>query len=491
MKRRKNGGLGAGPSVVIVGAGIAGLGMAIRLVEAGLSDFVVLERGETLGGTWRDNAYPGAACDVPSHLYSYSFAPNPDFSRRYSGQAEIERYLERVAEQHDVKRKIRFGADVTRATFDEPSATWTVELRSGERLVANVVVFATGQLGHPKVPAFPGASEFRGRKIHSARFPRGYDATGKHVAVIGSGASAIQIVPKLAEQATRLTLFQRTPAYVVPREDREYGESERRLFRKFPLLLKAYRAAQYLSCEVRFLALLEGSKPAEILVEMARKHLEAQVPDPALRARLTPEYPVGCKRVLISDDYYPAVQRPNVELATAPIDRFEADGIRTSDGILHRADDVVFATGFDATAFLAEVEIAGREGRRLSHAWRDGAEAYLGMTVAGFPNLFVLYGPNTNLGHNSIIFMLECQTGYVAACLERIRAGSRTIEVRSESMAAFNRDLQAALAKTVWSGECSSWYKTASGKITNNWAGPTLTYWWRTRRPDFRAFVES
>jgi cation diffusion facilitator CzcD-associated flavoprotein CzcO len=479
------------PEIAIIGAGISGLCMAVALKRAGIHSFTIYDKNEGLGGTWRDNEYPGAACDIPSHLYSFSFDPNPDFSRKYSAQTEIRRYLEGVAERHQLLPHFRFGKEATRARFDDKAHTWRLAFRDGTEVTTDVVITGTGQLNLPIIPDFPGLESFDGKKMHSARFDPRYDVTGRRVAVIGSGASAVQIVPQVAARAAHLSVFQRSAHWVMPRNDRGYAALERWAFRKMPQLLEAYRSLLYVKHEVWFLPLANVGIAQRIATTLAERHLETQIPDPALRQRLTPDFPIGCKRILISDDYYPAFNRPNVDLVTDRIQQFEPAGIRDASGKLHEVGTVIFATGFDSTAFLAPMEIRGRYGTRLEDAWKGGAEAYLGMSVSGFPNLFLLYGPNTNLGHNSIIFMIECQVNYVVQCIERMREKRlSTFEVRHDAMTRYNQGLDEDLAKTIWSAGCDSWYKNEAGKITNNWSSFTTAYWWRTRRPKWSAFAE-
>jgi cation diffusion facilitator CzcD-associated flavoprotein CzcO len=490
VKEREKGRSAASPTIVIIGAGIAGLCMGIRLKQAGIHSFSIYEKATKVGGTWRENTYPGSGCDVPSHLYSFSFEPWPTFSRKYSLQPEIECYLDHCADKYGILPHVRFGTEIAHARFDETAKKWKIRTRAGDEITADILVSGTGQLNRPRVPDFPGLSEFSGAAFHSALYQHAHDVSGKRVAVIGNGASAIQLVPRIAERALHLSVFQRTPNWIVARGDRAYGVFARWAFQHLPLLLYLYRALIYWMHEARFFALEKGAPVGRRLEAEALRFMTSQVAREELRSKLVPSYPIGCKRILISDDYYPALGRDNVELVTDEIERFTRDGIRTTSGGVHPVDIVVFATGFETATFLAPMEIEGNSGRRLSDTWRDGAEAYLGVTVSGFPNLFLLYGPNTNLGHNSIIFMIECQVGYVMRCIERIRETRRTLDVLPDAMARYNEQLQRDLAKTAWGEGCTSWYKTASGKVTNNWSGFTVQYWWRTRRPDFRAFEE-
>jgi cation diffusion facilitator CzcD-associated flavoprotein CzcO len=478
------------PTIAIIGAGIAGLCMGIRLKQAGIHSFSIYEKASKVGGTWRENTYPGCGCDVPSHLYSFSFEPCPTFSRKYSLQPEIERYLDHCAEKYGILPHVHFGTEIAHARFEEAEAKWIIRTRAGEEITADILVTGTGQLNRPATPHFQGLTEFEGAAFHSALYEHDHDLSRQRVAVIGNGASAVQLVPRIAEEAVHLSVFQRTPNWIVPRGDRAYGPFARWVFRHLPLVLYLYRALIYWMHEARFFALQKGAPVGARLQEQAVRFMESQVGTPDLRAKLTPSYPIGCKRIIISDDYYPAFERKNVELVTDAIERFSREGIVTRNGVTHPVDTVVFATGFETMTFLAPMEIEGREGRTLSEAWRDGAEAYLGIAVSGFPNLFLLYGPNTNLGHNSIIFMIECQVGYVMQLIQRMQKNGAALEVRGEAMRRYNQQLQLDLANTTWGEGCTSWYKTASGKVTNNWSGFTVQYWWRTRRPDFRAFEE-
>ena len=475
--------------IAILGAGISGICTGIALKRAGIDTFTIYEKSDKLGGTWLDNSYPGAACDVPSPLYSFSFEPNPDWTRMFSPQPEIRAYLEHCAEKYDVKRHIRFGVEMAGATFDEARSTWHLRTAAGEEIEADVVVSGTGQLNRPHVPDLPGLADFEGTQFHSARWNHGHDLAGEHVVVIGNGASAIQFIPEIAKTAAKVTILQRSANWIVPRMDRAFTDKTKENFRRFPFLLKALRWLVYSQLEMRFFAFRRDSWLSKRMEKGCRQYLEEQIADPTLREILTPDYPVGCKRVLVSDDYYQALSRPNVEVVTSPIERIARDGVRTRDGRVHEADALIFATGFETTSFLAPMSIEGRGGKKLEELWRDGAEAYLGLAVSGFPNLFLLYGPNTNLGHNSIIFMIECQVNYVTRLIRRLFARDLPcLDVSAEAQARYNADLQRDLAKTSWAAGCSSWYKTASGKVTNNWSGFTVDYWNRTREPRWSDF---
>lgn len=477
------------PKIAILGAGAGGLCMGVQLHKAGFRDFTLFEKSDGVAGTWHDNTYPGAACDVPSHLYSFSFEPKSDWTRKFSPQEEIRRYFQGVADKWGLPARTRFGAEVTSASFDERQGQWRLRTRAGEEHTADVLVSGLGQLNRPRIPDFPGLASFEGASWHSARWNHDFDLAGKRVAVIGNAASALQFIPPVAAKAGRLHVFQRSPNYVIPRFDRDFTEREKRAFAKLPALRRLYRAWIWGRLEANFFAFTDGSRLSRLVRKGALQYLEAMVADPALRAALTPDYPVGCKRLLISDDYFQALVRPHVELVTDPIERIEPRGVVTRDGARREVDAIVFATGFDTTSFLAPLEIEGRGGAKLREAWKDGAEAYLGVAVAGFPNLFLLYGPNTNLGHNSILFMIECQVRYAIRCIEELgRRGLAWLDVRRDAMDRYNAEVQEALRATAWNASCGSWYKTESGKITNNWKGFTTEYWWRTRRPDFAAF---
>jgi cation diffusion facilitator CzcD-associated flavoprotein CzcO len=477
------------PTIAILGAGAAGLCMGIHLKKAGISSFTIFEKSERLGGTWFDNGYPGAGCDVPSHLYCFSFEPNPNWSRKFSLQPEIHDYLDHCAVKYGLMKHIRFRTEIASASFDEGRGVWRLRTTTGEELSAQVLVSATGQLNRPHVPTLPGLDSFQGTTFHSARWNRGHDLAGERVAVIGNGASAIQFVPCIAPTARKVAVFQRSANYVVPRFDRAYKPWEKWIFRNVPLALGLYRASIYWRLEARFFAFFRGSWFSKKLREGALSYLHQSVSDPALAEELTPDYPIGCKRILISDDYYQSLMRTNVEVVTEPITGVTRGSVVTADGSERPSDVIVFATGFESTSFLAPMQIEGLGGRKLAEEWRSGAEAYLGVALSGYPNLFLLYGPNTNLGHNSIIFMIECQVSYVLQCIKALMHQDLSyLDVRREAMDRFNEELKRAIEKTAWSAGCHSWYKTESGKVTNNWSGFSVAFWWKTRRPDWAAY---
>lgn len=470
--------------VVIVGAGFSGLCMSIQLMRAGIHDFVVLEKADRVGGTWRDNDYPGAACDIPSHLYSFSFEPHPGWTRAFPLQAEIQDYLERVTDKYGVRSHIRFGSEVDSAAFDEGSGTWSVGTKDGARFRARALVLGNGALHIPAYPDIPGRDRFAGTSFHSARWDHAYDLSDKTVAVLGTGASAIQFVPQIAAKVRRLHVFQRTPAWIVPKPDHAIGSVAQGLYARVPALQRLVRAGIYWHHEARALAFLRPQL-MRFAEPLARRHLARSIADPALRAALTPDYRMGCKRILISNDFYPALTRPNVELVTAPIEQIEPGGVRTRDGVVREVDAILYGTGFRGTDYLSAIRIVGLAGRELNASWQGSPETYLGITVAGFPNLYLLMGPGTGLGHNSMIFMIEAQARYARQCIVALREhGLRALDVRPDVQRAFTAELQRKLGQTVWMSGCKSWYQTADGRAAALWPGFTVSYWLRTRNLD-------
>ncbi len=450
-------------AMVIIGAGFAGLGMAIKLKQAGIEDFVILERAGDVGGTWRDNQYPGAACDVPSNLYSFSFAPNPDWSRSFSGSREILDYIHYLAEHYDLRRHIRFHTPVDALQFDEQAGVWRAHC-GDETFVGRATLLASGPLADPEYPAITGIDDFRGKKIHSARWDHGYDFRGKKVAVIGTGASAVQIVPELVKEVDQLKVFQRTPAWILPRMDQRRPEWIKKLFRRVPAAQTAARSALYGLHESMALGVIWNTPLTGLLEKMALKHLHNQVKDPWLRRELTPDFTIGCKRVLMTSDYYPALQRPNCKLITYPIDRISEQGIRTAEGIEHQFDCIVFATGFHVNKQGAPIPIHGRDGRNLDAEWRGGAQAFKGTNISGYPNLFMTLGPNSGPGHNSALVYMEAQLDYALQGVQKIlREDLKMLDVRPHVQKRHNEKLQKRLARTNWNSGCSSWYLTEDG----------------------------
>jgi cation diffusion facilitator CzcD-associated flavoprotein CzcO len=468
--------------VIVVGTGFGGQCIAIKLLEAGFRSVLLLERAASVGGTWRDNDYPGAACDIPSHLYSFSFELNPDWSRTYPAQREIQAYLQHTANRYGLLPLIEFNTDVQGAQFDTDTSTWAVTTNRG-LCRARFLILATGGLSTPAVPELPGLQSFTGKTFHSAKWDHAYSLEGKRVAVIGTGASAIQFVPRIVEQVGQLKVFQRTPPWIVPRDDHPHGQLQKLGFRWLPGLMRLNRWRIHWRNELTALGTVVDPKYMKWGTEIALKHLQTQVPDAKLREALTPSYVMGCKRILISNDWYPALQLPNTELVTASLKQVTDDGITTTDGRHHVVDAIIFGTGFQATDSLGKFTIAGRGGQTLSEAWHEGAQAYLGASVAGFPNLFLITGPNTGLGHNSMVFIIEANANHVVGALTAARrSGACVVEVKREVQNAFNAVLQMRLQSSVWVTGCKSWYQDArTGKVTTLWPGFSTQYWVQAR----------
>ncbi|MFD5177959.1 flavin-containing monooxygenase [Nocardia sp. NPDC058379] len=464
------------PSIVIIGTGFGGLGMAMELQKAGFDRVTLLERAADVGGVWRENTYPGAGCDIPSPLYSYSYEPRTDWPKRFSEQPDIHAYLRGVAEKRGLIPKIRFGAEVTAAEFDDATGTWTVRTADGATITADILIPAVGQLSRPALPDIPGIDDFQGESFHSAEWNHEVDLTGKRVAVIGTGASAIQFVPAIQPKVERLTLFQRSAAWVLPKPDIEYRPWHHTVFASVPPIRLAERFAVWALCEFLSLGIVDVPAIRPLVTGIATRHLENQVQDPRLRAALLPDYPAGCKRGLFSNNYFPALTQPNAHVETSAISEILPDGLRTADGAVHSADVIIYGTGFKGTEFLWPMRITGRAGRELTDAWDGGARAYQGMTVPGFPNMFLIYGPNTNLGVGSIVYMIESQARYIRQAVQQIaRHSGRVLDVRAEVAEAYDTRVQRRLERTPWT-RCTSWYRTAAGRITNNWPGTVSSY---------------
>jgi len=470
--------------VLIVGAGFSGIGMGIKLREAGVDSFLILEKSSEIGGTWWENQYPGCACDIPSHLYSFSFEPSPDWSRMYPGQQEIHEYLKGCVARHELAQNIRLNTRFQEAVWDEAGSLWHVTTGDGSRLHARVLVSGMGALHVPLYPVLAGMERFAGESFHSSAWNHGVDLTGKDIAVVGTGASAIQFVPQIAPRAGKLYLFQRTPAWIVPRLDFAFSEKWKRRFRSVPLVRRAFRQYIFWRQEIRVLAFLGNQPFRDKMAAIANRHRARQVKDLRLRAALTPDYQLGCKRVLVSDDFYPTLSRSNVELVTDSIKEVRERSIVTEDGTERPVDVLIYGTGFRATEPLIGCRIVGRGGVEIHDAWRKRMSAYLGITVNGFPNLFVLLGPNTGLGHNSVVLMIEAQLRYVMSCLRLMeRRKQRVMEVRPEIQKSFVDDIYRRLGRTVWvAGGCHSWYQDQStGEVTTIWPGSVIGYARRTR----------
>lgn len=470
--------------MAIVGSGFGGLGTAIRLRREGIADFVVLERAGDVGGTWRDNTYPGCACDVPSYLYSFSFAPNPDWTHRYSRQAEIWRYLQRCADRFGVTPHIRFRHEVRSATWDDASRRWRMETSQGP-LTASSLVLATGPLSVPALPALPGLSRFSGRVFHSAQWDHSFDLAGRRVAVMGTGASAVQFVPEIQPQVAKLYLFQRTPAWVLPRFERRIRGWERRLLRRASFLQRLVRLGIYVQREVS-LVLFRHPWAMRQAQRLARYHLHKAIADPVLRARLTPTYTMGCKRILLSNDYYPALAQPNVEVVAEAIAEVKERSIVTGDGVERPADAIVLATGFRPTDPPLAAHIRGRGGQTLAEVWAGSPKAHVGTTVAGFPNFFMLLGPNTGLGHSSVVYMSEAQIEHVVGALRYMRRhGVAALAPKAEAQAAYVAGVDRRMRGTVWvAGGCSSWYLDRTGRNSAVW--PDFSWRYHRRVARFR-----
>ncbi|MGH3737024.1 MAG: flavin-containing monooxygenase [Micromonosporaceae bacterium] len=471
--------------VAIVGSGFSGLGLAVRLKQAGMHDFTILERAGDLGGTWRDNSYPGCRCDVPSHLYSFSFAPNPEWSETYSPQPEIWDYLRKVAAEHQLDRHIRYGHDVTGAHWDDEAQLWRLKTAADE-LSARVVVLGVGALADPKIPPIPGLEDFGGEVFHSAGWHHDYDLTGKRVAVVGTGASAIQFVPEIQPAVDKLVLFQRTAAWVLPHTNRGISAAERWVYRHVPVAQRLNRLGVYVSRELLVFGLAFWPNAMKLGERLARAHLARQVPDRALRRTLTPDFRLGCKRIMLSNGYYPALSKPNVEVVPSGITEVRGNTVVGADGSEHEVDAIIFGTGFHVTDPPYADTVYGRDGRSLAEVFDGSPRAYLGTTLPNFPNAFTLLGPNTGLGHTSVVFMIEGQIDYVMGSLRAMaRRGWRSIEVRPSVERAYNAELQRKLPGTVWnSGGCASWYLDANGVNSTIW--PRFTWQFRLRTRRFR-----
>jgi cation diffusion facilitator CzcD-associated flavoprotein CzcO len=469
--------------IAIIGAGFGGIGTAIRLRQRGVEDFLIFERADDLGGTWRDNGYPGCACDVPSNLYSFSFAPRATWTRSFSPQPEIWDYLRECADRFGLHPFLKLGHEVLTVRWD---GRWLLSTSRGE-YTADVLVAATGPLSEPAIPDLPGLDSFDGTSFHSARWDHGHDLTGRRVAVVGTGASAAQFVPEIAPKVAALTVFQRTAPWVMPRADRALTRAERRLFQAVPAVQRLARWSVYWSREMAAVAFL---RPRFMAVgqRIARRHLARQVPDPDLRARLTPSFTMGCKRILLSNDYLPALARDNVDVVTEKIREIRPQGIVTVDGREHPVDTIIFGTGFHVTDSPIAHRVYGRDGRSLADTWQGSPKAYLGVTVAGFPNLFLLLGPNTALGHTSVVFMLECQIRYLMSALSYLDK-AKTVEPRPEAQKQFVAEVDRRMRPTVWlSGGCASWYLDRTGRNSTLWPGFTWAYRRRLRQFDPEAY---
>ena len=464
--------------VAIVGSGFSGMGAAIRLKQEGKRDFVVLERADDVGGTWHYNTYPGCACDVPSHLYSFSFAPNPAWSETYSRQPEIRDYLRRCAERFGIRQHVRFGHTVESADWNEGERCWDVATDQGP-LRARVLVAGMGPLAEPKIPELPGLDRFEGATFHSARWDHDWDPRGKRVASIGTGASAIQYVPEIQPQVEQLHVFQRTPPWIFPHNNRPIRRWERRLYGRSKLAQRLMRGGIYAGREVAVLGFVKNPKLMGIAERMAKRHMQSQISDPELLEKVTPEYTIGCKRILPSNKWYPALGEPNVELVTSGVKEVRRNSIVDEDGVAREVDAIIFGTGFQVTDMPVAKQVRGRDGRTLDELWQGSPRAHLGTAIAGYPNFFMLLGPNTGLGHSSMVYMIESQVAHLIEALRAMdREGADTVEVSEEAADAFNEGIERQLDGTVWNTGCASWYLDDTGRNSTLW--PDWT--WRFRR---------
>lgn len=484
--------MGAPLSMLIVGAGFGGLGAAIHRRRSGDDNFLLVEQAGGVGGTWWANRYPGAACDIPSQLYSFSFAPNPAWTRRYPGQAEIEAYLNDCVARFGLTPRLRLHTRLSHLHWDEAQHLWRARVLDAaaheHELLARAVTLATGPLSRPATPAIDGLGSFRGPVMHSARWPEEFDARGRRIAVIGTGASAIQLVPPLALQAGQLTVFQRTAPWILPRRDAPIGPATRWALQRMPGLRRAWRAAIYARHELRAPAFTRHPRWLQALEPLAVAHLKRAIPAGALRNALTPHYRMGCKRILLADDYYPALALPHVKLETTAIAAIEPNGARLADGRRVEFDTLVTATGFEAAQIKPPCSVIGPQGRTLHAAWAQRPQAYLGTMVAGFPNLFTVIGPNTILGHNSMVYIIESQLAFIDDAMRRLGTHA-WLAPTADAQERFNAELDERLPGTVWAtGGCTSWYQTHDGRITTLWPGSTLEYRRRTRRVPARDF---
>jgi len=469
--------------IAIVGSGFSGLGMAIKLKQQGRDDFVVLERGDDVGGTWHYNTYPGCACDVPSHLYSFSFAPNPDWTQTYSPQPEIGAYLKRCADDFGVRPHIRLSTNVEHAEWDEDSGRWQIDTDKG-RVTARVLVAGMGPLAEPKYPDIPGLDKFKGAQFHSARWDHDHDLKGERVASIGTGASAIQLVPSIQPDVEQLHVFQRTPPWVFPHSNRPIKPIEQRLYRSFPALQRFVRGAVYTMRETAVLGFVKYPPLMKLAERVAKRHMRKQISDPDLIEKVTPDYTIGCKRILPSNKWYRALDKPNVELVTEGISEVREHSIVTNDGNEIEVDTIIFSTGFHVADMPVGKQVRGRGGRTLDEMWHGSPRAHLGSTMPGFPNLFLLLGPNTGLGHSSMVYMIESQIAYVLDALRTMESsGATTVEVRPETVESFNEAIDKQLDGTVWNTGCASWYLDDTGRNATLW--PDWTWRFRQRTAHF------
>jgi len=474
-------------SCIIVGTGFSGIAMGIQLKERGIQDFVILEKAEDIGGTWRDNTYPGAECDIPSALYSYSFEPNPDWEYKWSMQAQILSYIKYVAKKHDLYPHILFGKEMAKARWEDGTSTWFVESKDSSLYEGQTLVTALGQLHHPSTPEFLGKESYEGVSFHSARWNHEVSLEGKTVGVIGNAASAVQFIPEIAKAAGNVKVFQRSANWMLPKQDRMYKAWEKKLVRKIPLLLRLYRLRIWLlGGGLFFLMENKNNWLRRMYQKKAISFIKEHIKDPEVERLLTPDFPMGAKRVLFSDTYYPALARPNVSLVSDKIQKITSTGVQVGQGDVHDVDVLIYATGFTTNPFLLGLDMVGKSGVTIQEAWKDGHVNYKGITVSKFPNFFMMYGPNTNLGHNSIILMIEAQAKYIGQCISALHQNEwNALDVKEDRMLSYHQNIQKRLRGMIWANIDNSWYKSESGDLPNNYPGRTMEYIRDTRKVDF------
>ena len=477
-------------TAIIIGTGISGICMAIKLKEKGIHNFLLLEKATDIGGTWRENTYPGAECDIPSALYSFSFEPYPDWEYKWSHQPQILEYLHHVVKKYDLRKHIHFNKEMLSAEWQEQENSWSIQTKDHTRYEGKALISAVGQLHHPSTPNFKGKELFKGASFHSAQWDHTISLAGKTVGVIGNAASAVQFIPEIAKTAKEVVVFQRSANWMLPKQDRLYKDWEKKLVKRVPFLLKMYRTRLWLTGGGLFLVMKNKNNwLRKALQKKSIDYIKEHITDPAIVKKLIPEYPLGAKRVLFSDNYYAALSQPNVTLATGGVQEITATGVISGDGIKSEIDVLVFSTGFKTNPFLMGLDISGKNGQTIQEAWKDSPENYLGMSVHGFPNLFMLYGPNTNLGHNSIILMSEAQANYITQCLVALQKNNwQSLEVKKTVMQNYYQNTQERLKNMIWAVIEDSWYKSADGNLPNNYPGRTMEYIRVTKKVDFDAY---
>lgn len=462
-------------TALIIGAGFAGICAAIKLREAGIDNFIIVEKTEGISGTWYDNNYPGAACDVPSHLYSFSFVPNPDWSRRFAPAGEIQRYVEKIVVDYDLAKHIRHSTEILSSSFDKTKGVWNTKAKDGTIFISQFVMASVAILGTPQLPAIKGIKSFKGAAFHTARWDHNVEYSGKHIGIIGSAASALQVIPEVAKTAAKVSVFQRTANYVIPRGDRAYTRFEKFLFRTMPWTMKFPRLSTYAYVDFLFYRnFQQDSFVNKVMTKMSARSRKKLIHDPELRKTLTPDYDMGCKRVLLSDTFYQALQRDNVDVVTDGIEKITAKGVRTKAGVDITPDILVYATGFKTTDFLSDIEMDGINGGTLKE-WRKNPKALRGLILENMPNAFFLLGPNTNIGHSSMILMIEAQVKYMVQCIQALPKG-KYLSVKPDAVRTYNENLQTALDASIWATGCVSWYKTADGTLPTMWPHQTSTF---------------